>query len=112
MSRKRLNVFGSIAEWRQADLKAIDAIKQIGSEYSIVDDRFEVPVCGRDDANVDFYFSYSAYSEESPRFNRPKKFSLQLGRQFCHLVEKQRSTVGEFDQAELTSLRARKAPAS
>src|SRR5215213_1230543 len=103
---KWFDVFRSLTQRRQADLKTVDAIEEIGSEHAIVNYGVEVSIRRSHDANVDLNLAHTTNSEERARLNRSQKFCLQLRRQLRHFVKKQGTTVRKLDQAELPAFRA------
>jgi len=108
ISRQRFDVFRSLAQRRESDLKTIDSIQQIRPEHAVVDHRIEITVRGGNDTHVDFDFSHTTDAEESSRLDRAQQFCLQLRGQLCNFIKKQRSTVSQLDQTELSTFRAGK----
>ena len=50
---QRGDVFGTLAQGGEVDWEHAQAIKEVGSKAALGDFLFEVPMCGRDDADVD-----------------------------------------------------------
>src|SRR5204862_3715675 len=105
--RERFDVFRSLAQRRETDLKAVNSIKQVRSKDAFVNNRVKIPVGRGNDPHVDFNFSHAANAKERARLNRAQQFCLQLRRQLRDFVEKQRSAIRKLDQTKFSSFSSR-----
>ena len=97
VAREGLDIFRSLPQRRETNLKAIDSIKQIGSEHAVVNESVQVPVSRGDNSHIDLNLAHAANTEERARLDSAQEFCLQLRRQLRNLVEKQRSAIGKLD---------------
>src|SRR5215831_17761053 len=66
---QRLDVIRPLAQWRQVNLKTVDAVKQVGAEGAVTYDCLEIAIGGGDDTHVDLDFANPANAEEGAGFN-------------------------------------------
>src|SRR5215203_1772469 len=104
VTREWLYVFRPLTKWRKTDLKTVDAVQQIRSKHSVVNNRIEVPVGSGDNADIHFDLPHTANPEERARLDRAQEFRLQLRRQLRYLIEKQRSAISQLNQPQLSTL--------
>src|SRR5262249_29876100 len=95
---------GSLPQRSQVNLKAVDAVQEVGAERTIGKHGFEIPIGSGDDAHVNLDFTHSTDAEKRARLNRAEQLCLQAGGQLRDLVEKKGATIGQLDQSELAGL--------
>src|SRR6266478_3066376 len=105
---QRLDIFGSLAQWRQVNLKTVNAIKKIRAKRSVSHDRIQGAVGRGHDAHVHLNFAHAAHAEKGARLDRSQQFRLQAGRQFSYLIQKERAAVRQLNQTQFASFGAGK----
>ncbi len=100
------HVAATLAQRRDAQFDDVDAVEEILAEQALFDQRGEVLVRGREDADV--HRNLVAAADRAHRFflDRAQQFHLHVQRQFGDFVEEQRAALGGLEQAFLVDMRA------
>ena len=98
---KRRNVLGSLTQRGDVDGKDVQAIVEIVAEALLLHQPGEVAVRRRDDADVHLDRARTAEALELLLLQDPQELWLQLERQLAHLVEEERTAVGELEATDL-----------
>ena len=101
----------AVAQRGQLDLDRVDAVQQVIAELPVGDAPREVPIRGREDADVDLHLLRAANAVEAALVERAQELALKLERQLRDLVEEERAAGGELHEAELPLFRAGKCAA-
>jgi hypothetical protein len=102
------NINRALSEWRNLQRKYIQPIKQVCPESPFEDKRRQVLVRGRYDPNIYFYNAIAAYSLKSVLLEKGQEFRLEIQRHVSDLVEKQSSTMCNFQSTQSPILCASK----
>ena len=88
-----------IAQRRQVDREDVEPVVEVLAELALRDQRLEVAVGGRDDADVDLDRLGAADALELALLQHAQQLDLHLQRQVADLVEEQGAAVGELEAA-------------
>src|SRR5256714_2453795 len=89
----------ALAQRRQRDLDAADAVVEVLAEASLLDGRFELAVRGGDDADVGGAVGGVADAPKLAVLQETEKLRLGRQRQLADFVEEERAAVGGLDEA-------------
>ena len=95
----------TVSERWELDPRDIEAVKQIGAEVVVLDGALESGVGTGDQSRMKRLFFGPAKPAKFPVFDHPQELRLELERQLGHLVEKNSSVVGYFQQPALEGAR-------
>ncbi len=88
------DVVWALAQGRYVHLHDRQAVEKIFAEAARPDLRREIAVRGRDDADIGSARATFAHTFELLFLDETQKLGLNLGRDFCDLIEEQRSSLG------------------
>src|SRR4029450_2002257 len=94
------NVVLTLSERWHFDGKDIEPIKEVRAEGPTGFGGFQITICGSDDSNVDLDGLVSPGSLEFPFLPHSQQPDLRVGWKFAHLVEENRSAVGQLETAK------------
>src|SRR2546423_3148827 len=89
----------ALAQRRQRDLDAEDAVVEVLAEASLLDGRLELAVRGGDDADVGGAVGGVADAAKLAVLQESQKLRLRRQRQLADFVEEERAAVGRLDEA-------------
>ena len=102
-----LEVARALAEGPKDDLVARDPVVEVAPELTAVHQRREVPVRGRDDAQVHAPHRGLPEPPDLPLLQDPEELPLQRRGEVPDLVEEERAARGFLDEAAPVAVRAR-----
>lgn len=94
-----VNIGGAFAERRDFDGERPEPEIEVGAEATFLNLTAEVPVGGRDDADVGFQGLLASEALEAFFLNDAEELGLQAGIEFADLIEEQRAAAGAFEDA-------------
>ena len=95
------NVFGALAEGRDADGEDVEAVVEVAAELAIGHHCGEIAIGGGDDACIDADGAVAAEAFEFLLLEDAEELGLQLGRDVADFIEENGAAVGEFESADL-----------
>src|SRR2546422_8978640 len=101
------NVLAALAQGRHIDRQDIDAIVEVVAKASIANHGAQIAIRGRNDANIYRDLVSSAHAANSPFLQSAQKLCLHTDVKLGNLVEKERATIGDFEQPFLVHMRTR-----
>ncbi len=101
MQHEQRNVVLPLFQRRHSNREHVQAIKKIFPEPSRLDLFLKITVCRCNDPDVHFDREGTAQLLEFPVFNDPEQFCLEFERKIPDLIEKNGSSVGKIEPADL-----------
>ena len=101
--RQLENVGPALAERRRVHLDPAQAVEEVGTEQTPLDQSGEAAVGGGDDANVDAVRAVAADPFDRQLLNRAQQLGLGRQGQVGDFVEKERAALGMFELASPAS---------
>src|SRR5207249_10837423 len=103
--RQEGNVFAALAERRELDVKHVEAVVEILAESLLRERPLDVPVCGRDHADIDAPGLPGAHGADLPVLKRAEELYLDRKGHLRHLVEKDGAPVGVLHEPHAVRIR-------
>ena len=97
MVGKEWNVFTHLAERRRAEVDYGESIIKVATEETLRDRRFEIPIGGRNNADIDMKGLRSTDTFELPVLNDTQQPGLGIELHLPNFIEEESSAVGDFD---------------
>src|SRR5688572_13718286 len=102
MTRERNDIFPAFTQGRNVHFKAVDAVHQIGAKDAFSDGLLGIPVSRGQKPHIHLDLLDTADSEKGTCLKCSEKFGLKLRRHLHDLVEKQRASIGQFEETKLS----------
>ncbi len=99
------DVFATVAQRRQLQAHHIEAMQQVGTEFPLRDQPFQVLVGGSDHAHIHMDQFAATDAEEFALGQHAQQAGLQRQRHVADFVEEQRAAVGLLEPADVAALR-------
>ena len=106
MFGERNDIFGTLAQRRNAKLKLSETMKEILAEAAFAHRGFEILVGGGNDADIHLDLAMPAETVEGLAIEHAQQLDLRLQLQFADFVEEERALVGQFEESGLGSVSA------
>jgi hypothetical protein len=103
---QQADVLAPLAQRRESDLEARQAMQQRRLELALADLVLEVGIGGRDQSHLDRGWLVGADRQDLAGLEDAQQRDLNLGRRFADLVEKQRAAVRGAEQAVAVARRS------
>jgi hypothetical protein len=100
------DVLDSVPEWRYGNREHVEPIEQILTERSIRNRLFQIPVRGRDDADIHLDWLGAPESLDHSFLEDTEQLHLDIGRELANLVEEESGLVGGLEPTDLPHHRA------
>ena len=110
MVDQRGNIVPAVAQWRQLDVKDVQAVEQIRPERAFVDQRFQVFVGGGHAAKVHLDGLIAPDAHDLSLLQHAQQIGLGFEADVADFVEKDSASFGNFEFSFLTILRSGKGP--
>src|SRR5262249_25999625 len=94
------NVVLTLPEGWHLDGKYIEPIEEVRAESPIGYGGLQIAICGSDAPDVDLDGPHSPDALEFPFLQYSQQRNLGVGRKFAHLVQENRSAVGQLETAK------------
>src|SRR5262245_28783141 len=94
------DVFGTLAQWRDADGEDVEAIVEVGAELIVRDHLSEVAVRRGDQAHVRPHGARAAQSLELLLLQHPQQFRLYLKRNVADLIKEESPLVRHLEASD------------
>ena len=101
------NIFGPLAQRRDADGKHVEPIVQIGAELLLAHHRFQIAIGRRDQPRIGAQRPRRAQPLELALLQNAQQLRLQLQRHLADLVQKHGAAIGQLEAADALRNRAR-----
>src|SRR5688572_4692528 len=99
MPHERWHIFGPLPQRRDPDANHFEPIEQILTEPTLLSFTPQIPVGRADEADIDFPAERLPHAPDFLLLHRAEQLGLGARRQVSHLVEKQRTAIGLFNQS-------------
>src|SRR6267378_6921037 len=96
VTRQCGNIFGTLAQWRNAQLELAQAVEKILAETPFFHRQLKILIGSRDHAHVNGNFSMPTQTEIWSAVQNAQQFHLDLRLQLANLIEKNRALVSQF----------------
>src|SRR4026208_300372 len=90
------DILRAIPEWRQADRKDIQTIKQIGAKSAVFHGGGQIAIGGGDPANVDTKRLLPAQTIDQTILQDSQQLGLCLQRHFADFIQKEGTAMSQF----------------
>lgn len=100
------DVLAALAQRRQLQAHHVQAVQQVGTEFSLRDQTFQILMGGGDHAYIDADQFASTHTEEFALREHTQQSRLQRQRHVADFIEEQSAAVGLFEAADMAPLRA------
>src|SRR5688572_15957692 len=99
MPHERWHIFGPLPQRRDPDANHFEPIEQILTEPTLLSFTPQIPVGRADEADIDFPAERLPHAPDFLLLYCTEQLGLGARRQVSHLVEKQRTAIGLFNQS-------------
>ena len=103
---QRGNIFGTLAQRRNAQLELAQAVKKIFAEAPFVHRQFKILIGSGNYSHINCDFSVPAQTVIWRAVQHAQQFHLDLRLQFANFVQKNRALVRQFEQTGLRAIGA------
>ena len=110
MPRQQGDVLLALPQGRQVNGNYVQTPVEVLPEAAVLHFLREILVCNCDDAHIDFDVVLAADTPKSLFLNNPQELHLQAKGRLGDLIEEDRATVGNLEEARLVGVRSRKGP--
>src|SRR5271157_876278 len=107
---QELNVFAPFAQRRDFDRKHPQPVKKVLAKLIVADHAFQIPMCGRNETNINVDGSSTSEAFELLLLQGTQKLWLQIHSNVADLVEKQSAVIRQLKPASLLDKRAGESP--
>src|SRR5208337_1429568 len=104
------DVLWPFAQWRNLDVDFGDAMVKIAAENSGLHGSFQVSISCRQNSDIHRDLPVSSQPEIRDLVEDAQKLHLHLRLQFANLVQKQRASIGDLEQARFRSVGSAESP--
>jgi hypothetical protein len=91
--RQQRNVLAAIAERGTLDRKHAETVVEVGPKTPFTHLLSQIPIRGRNDANIDFLLAFRSEPLEHPLLKHSQQLRLELEGQFADLIEEYGSPI-------------------